>query len=130
MKISTDIVTAIIAQARDEAPLEACGYLAGQDGRVVRHFPMTNMDQSEIHFSFDPREQFETIKAAREQGLDLIGVYHSHPTSPAQPSAEDIRLAYDVALSYVIVSLQTKEPDIRSFRIDKDVVLEESVEII
>ena len=100
-----DIVENIFAHAERDAPVEACGYLAGGDGRITRNYPMTNIDRSTDHFSFDPREQFDVRKAARRDGLDLLGVYHSHPSSPAIPSPEDIRLASDPALLYVIVSL-------------------------
>ena len=105
MIVHPDIVEHIFAHAERDAPVEACGYLAGTGGCITRHYPLTNVDNSTDHFSFDPREQFDVRKAARRDGLDLIGVYHSHPSSPATPSFEDIRLASDPALLYVIVSL-------------------------
>ncbi len=117
MIIERDIVEHIFAQADREAPVEACGYLAGRDGRVARHYPMTNIDGSADHFSLDPQEQFAVQKAARREGLRIIGVYHSHPASPARPSAEDIRLAYDPAAVYVIISLMNGIKTIKGFRI-------------
>ncbi|MCP4751415.1 MAG: M67 family metallopeptidase [Proteobacteria bacterium] len=129
MKIPREVVSAIYRQARAEAPLEACGYLAGRNGTVAKHYRLTNMDQSEEHFSFDPKEQFAVIKSAREEQLDLIAVYHSHPETPARPSAEDIRLAYDPDISYVIVSLANNGDDIKSFKISDGNVTPEILEI-
>jgi proteasome lid subunit RPN8/RPN11 len=117
MIIPRDILEHIFFQAAQEAPIEACGYLAGADRRVIRHYPMTNIDQSEEHFSFDPKEQFAAYKAARKDGLQIIGVYHSHPATPARPSAEDIRLAYDPEVVYVIISLLDGARTIKGFTI-------------
>ncbi len=130
MKIPKAIVEAIYKHAFAEDPLEACGYLAGEDDIVTRHFPMTNMDQSETHFSFDPEEQFRVLKSSRANRLDLIAVYHSHPATPARPSAEDIRLAYDPGISYVIISLANNQKTIKSFKINNDLVTSEPIEII
>lgn len=117
LKISKDIVDMIFAQAKEEAPIEACGYLAGKDGVVVRHFAMTNIDKSTDHFSLDPAEQFNVLKAARNEGLEIIGVYHSHPESPARLSAEDLKLAVDPNMIYVIASIKDNVNIIKAFRI-------------
>lgn len=122
LTIPKSIVAEIYAQARAEAPLEACGYLGGKDGVVSVRYPLYNIDQSSEHFSFDPKDQFKVVKEARAAGLDLIAVYHSHPETPARPSEEDIKLAFDPNISYVIASLAGLEPDIKSFRIKMDVV--------
>ncbi len=116
MKIPKDIVDVIFAQGEKETPNEACGYLAGRDGVVAKAIPLTNADHSPDHFSLDPREQFAIIRRLRADGLEAVAVYHTHPASPARPSAEDIRLAYDPAILYVIASLQGRH-DIQAFHI-------------
>ena len=123
MTVPQSILTKIIEQARDEAPNEACGYLAGLDecGKLV--LPMRNADESPEHYSFDPTEQFGAIKEAREAGLDLIAVYHSHPATPARMSQEDIRLAHDTSVVYLIYSLA--EDTIKGFQVDKDKTVNE-----
>lgn len=95
----------MLDQARREAPVEACGYLAGRGRRVARLFPMTNADHSPVHFSFLPEEQLRVVRVARAAGLRLLGCYHSHPAGPPRPSAEDLALARDPAAVYLIVSL-------------------------
>jgi proteasome lid subunit RPN8/RPN11 len=117
IQIPQHIADAIIRQAREELPNEACGLLVGRDERVEQHHPMTNVDHSPEHFSFDPQEQFQVLKTARNAGLKIIANYHSHPASPARPSKEDIRLAYDPAVVYIIASLAAENPDIKAFHI-------------
>jgi sulfite reductase (ferredoxin) len=127
MKIPRDIVEKIFAQGHREAPNEACGYLAGQDGRVVKAIPLTNVDHSPEHFSLDPKEQFAAVRQLRAEGLAILAVYHTHPATPARPSAEDIRLAYDPGMIYVIASLQRGKPDIQAFRIRQGEVTNETL---
>jgi proteasome lid subunit RPN8/RPN11 len=112
------ILNGMVAQARDELPNEACGLLAGSGGEVAKQYPLTNIDHSPDHFSLDPKEQFQVLREARAQGWQIIASYHSHPESPARPSEEDIRLAFDPNVIYIILSLQEKEnPVIKAFSI-------------
>lgn len=130
MKMSKRILEAICKRAEEETPLEACGYLAGKDGIATTHYKMTNMDRSETHFSFDPREQFRVIKTVRASGLEIIAAYHSHPESPARPSKEDIRLAHDSSIIYVIVSLENGEKTCGAYTIKDGTVTLEPLELI
>ncbi|GHU33255.1 Mov34/MPN/PAD-1 family protein [Betaproteobacteria bacterium] len=133
LKIPRTLHDAIIEHARRDAPIEACGYLAGVldvAGVVGAHFPLTNIDASAEHFSFDPAEQFAAFKEAGKQGMKLIACYHSHPATPARPSAEDIKLAYDPNISYIIVSLAKETPVVKSFRIKGGQVEIEEIEVL
>ena len=124
MTINEDVIQAIIAQAQKEAPLESCGYLLGIGDTVTENYPMTNIDHSEEHFSFDPKEQFAAIKYARKKGLTIVGNWHSHPASPSRPSEEDKRLAYDPNILYFILSLAEEKPVLNAFRIEEGEVKE------
>ena len=130
LKINQDIIDRIVAHGRTEAPFEACGYLAEKDGIIIQHFELTNIDKSPVHFSMDPAEQFAVVKECRNQGLKICAVYHTHPETPARPSKEDIKLAYDPSVSYVIVSLAEEDPNIKSFNIQKGIVEPEPLRII
>jgi len=130
MKLEKNIRDQIISHAKKGLPLEVCGYLAGKDGVINKHYELTNIDQSKEHFSFDPKEQFAAIKDARTNDLEVYAVYHSHPATPARPSQEDIRLAYDPSISYVIVSLADGGEDVKSFKIKDSAVEPEDIEII
>ncbi|VAW29498.1 Mov34/MPN/PAD-1 [hydrothermal vent metagenome] len=129
VNIKKQVIEAIVAHAKKEAPVEACGYLAGKSGVITRHYELTNVDHSPEHFSFDPAEQFNVVKQARNENLEIMANYHSHPASPARPSQEDIRLAYDPGISYFIVSL-AGDPEIKSFKIKNGVVTQQKIEII
>ncbi|MDR2691000.1 MAG: M67 family metallopeptidase [Dysgonamonadaceae bacterium] len=127
--IPQHIIDGVIAQARNELPDEACGLLAGSGNQAVKQYPLTNIDHSPEHFSFDPKEQFAVLREARKQGLQIIANYHSHPESPARPSEEDIRLAFDPNIVYLILSLQDAgNPVIKAFSIREGKV--EPVKII
>ncbi|VAW23448.1 hypothetical protein MNBD_BACTEROID01-2819 [hydrothermal vent metagenome] len=129
VNIKEQVIERIVAHAEKEAPIEACGYLAGKDGVITKHYELTNVDNSPEHFSFDPEEQFNVLKQARNEGLEIMANYHSHPATPARPSQEDIRLAYDPGISYFIVSL-AGNPKIKSFKIKNGVVTQQKIELI
>lgn len=130
LRIKQNVISAILVHAARELPYEACGYLAGKDGLVCRHYELTNTDTSAEHFSMDPEEQFAAVKDMRGLGLKLRAVYHSHPETPARPSPEDIRLAHDPDIIYVIVSLADNNPAVRAFSICKGEVAPEPIEIL
>jgi len=112
----------IVSHSKADFPIEACGYLAGKDNLITYAFKLKNMDNSPEHFSFNPEEQFATFKKVRSLGLSILGVYHSHPYTPARMSEEDIRLAYDENLYYAIISLVQQEPDLKIFKVKKGIV--------
>jgi len=129
LKIPNDIYAEIVDQARAEAPIEACGMLAGSEGRVSKLYRMTNADAANDHFMMTPEEQFAVVKDIRAEGLVMLAVYHSHPESPARPSEEDIRLALTGGVIYVIVSLVDETPVIKGFIIDNGSVTEVPVTV-
>lgn len=104
-------------------PQEACGLLGGrlEEGAkiVEKLYPLGNQDQSREHFSISPREHLAAVKDMRAGGLVPLGNFHSHPDTPARPSAEDISLAYDPTASYLILSLAADAPELKSFHIEQ-----------
>ena len=119
MKIIQSVYDAIIEHATDGLPNESCGYLAGDETTLTVFYPMTNIDQSPVHFSFDPKEQFAVMKDARGKGVQLKAVYHSHPETPARLSAEDIEELNDPNTLYIIVSLADEKPDVKAYWLNK-----------
>jgi proteasome lid subunit RPN8/RPN11 len=129
IRIPAHILDGIIAQARNELPDEACGLLVGSENEIRKRYPLTNIDHSPEHFSFDPKEHFAVLREARRDGMHIIAAYHSHPESPARPSQEDIRLAFDPDMLYIILSLLEKDnPVIRAFSIKAGEVTEVEIE--
>jgi proteasome lid subunit RPN8/RPN11 len=121
----------MITQSREAFPNEACGILAGKDGRVEEVYEMTNIDKSPSTYFMDAKEQLKTMKEIRNLGLEMVGIYHSHVASPAYPSAHDVELAFYPEASYVIVSIKDKvNPNVRSFKIKEGKIEEEEVKIV
>ena len=129
LNIPSNIFKQMVAQAKAEVPIEACGVLAGADGRVEKIYQMTNTDRSSDHFMMEPAEQFKVIKDIRAAGLEMLAVYHSHPETPARPSDEDLRLALTPDVIYVIISLQDIKPVIKGFLIEDSNIREVTVRI-
>ncbi|MBO6301338.1 MAG: M67 family metallopeptidase [Ruminiclostridium sp.] len=123
----------ILAHAKKEAPVEACGLIAGRfdgDDKIIEKvYILTNTDHAEEHFTLDPREQLAAVKDMRANGLEQLGNWHSHPVSPSRPSDEDKRLAYDSTASYMILSLMNDDPVLNSFHIEGDTAVKEELVI-
>ncbi len=131
LEIPRDILAGMIEQARAEAPVEACGILAGEPPRVRKLYKMTNADHSSDHFAMAPAEQFKVVREIRASGLQMLAIYHSHPATPARPSAEDIRLALTPGVVHVIVSLREPDrPHAKAFDIRDGQASETEVKII
>ncbi len=111
----------ILSHAKASLPNEACGLLAGfRDGNggiITKVYCLSNTDQSPEHFSMDPKEQFSAVADMRAKGITLLGNFHSHPETPARPSAEDISLAFDPEMIYMIVSLKDNRLQLKCFSI-------------
>jgi len=93
-------------------PQECCGVLLGRfagDARAVTaavRAANARQDAPHNHYSIEPRELVRIQREAREQGLDIVGFYHSHPDHPARWSATDLAEAHWVGCSYVITSVE------------------------
>jgi proteasome lid subunit RPN8/RPN11 len=78
--------------------------------------PTRNIAQhAAVRFLIDPKEHIDGRREARRRRLDVIGFYHSHPRSAAQPSTTDCEEAGYPDHLYLIVSLLTEPPDVRVF---------------
>ena len=71
-------------------PLEACGLLAGKNDRVESTLGICNEERSPVRFRMEPRAQWRAFQRIESAGLDLVGIYHSHPNGPDRPSPTDI----------------------------------------
>jgi [CysO sulfur-carrier protein]-S-L-cysteine hydrolase len=112
---------AMIAHARDDAPLECCGLLLGAQGVVEEAVRARNLRHSRTAYLVDPADHFAAIRRARKEGRTIVGAYHSHPRSPAVPSPVDLQEAQFPDFLYVIVSLaDPRTPDVRGYRLTRD----------
>ena len=107
----------MLAHAREEAPRECCGLLVGRGEAVARIIRARNADVKATRYLIDPADHFAAIRSARADGLEVIGAYHSHPSSAPVPSTTDIAEANSGSdFFYVIVS--PAGDDVRAYRID------------
>ncbi len=112
----------IVAHAREGFPNEVCGILAGVGRSVRRVLRARNTEPSPVSYYMDPGEQFRFQRLMRDEGLEMVGIYHSHPQGPPVPSQTDVELAFYDESVYVIVGFTGGRPDVRGFRIvDGDV---------
>lgn len=133
LTIHTRLISAMIAQASNDHPIEACGIIAGPAGSnlPLRLIPMRNAAQSESFFMFDPQQQLEVWKEMNVRHEEPIVIYHSHTASEAYPSRSDVELAAEPQAHYVIIpSYSPDENEIRSFRIVDQMVIEERIRIV
>jgi proteasome lid subunit RPN8/RPN11 len=134
LTIKKNDIKLIVEHAREGLPNEACGLIAGtMDGdskTIQKVYLLSNPDQSPEHFSIDPKEHLSAIKDMRGNGWLPLGNFHSHPSTPARPSKEDIRLAYDPFASYLILSLAEDVPVLKAFGITGDVVAQQEIVVI
>jgi proteasome lid subunit RPN8/RPN11 len=118
--IPANVVRDMLEHAREQAPRECCGLLVGKGAAVVRSVRARNLEATTTSYLIDPEDHFAAIRFARADGLEVVGAYHSHPSSTPVPSAADIAEANSGSdFVYVIVSLVNE--DVRAYRIDMGV---------
>ena len=131
MRIARQLVDEIVAHAREEAPNECCGMVAGSDGRATRVYRARNAEASPLRYTIHPQDQFRITMEIEEHGEELAAIYHSHTSSPANPSQTDINLAENWPDPlYVICSLAEPEaPSVRGFSIRDGRVAEVELDV-
>ena len=112
---------AIVAHARDGAPQEVCGLVAGRGGRPERVIRCTNIHATPAtRYEIDPRDQLTAFREMDDRGEDLVAIYHSHPATQPYPSPTDRAEAHYPDVLYVLVSLRAEPPEVRGYRILPD----------
>ena len=108
------VYEAILEHAREAAPEEACGMLAGRrdgGGRATAiHRTENTAARPEVTYEIDPEEQYRVMATIEADGDDLLGFYHSHPAGPPGPSRTDQRKATWPDHHYLIASLGGELP--------------------
>lgn len=119
----------MLAYVDQQVPLEACGLLAGRMDRVEKVIPVRNQAQSPERFVMDPYEQLRAFDWIDSNGLELLGIFHSHPTGPETVSATDIaEAAYEVV--HLIWSQNQNGWQVRGFWIENGNITEVPLQII
>ena len=121
----------MIAQAYDCYPEEACGLLIGRPGsnNVVRFVACANTTQSGKVYTIEPKAMLRAEREAEAEGMEIIGVMHSHTHTEPYPSQTDVNQAVDPSWHYIIVSLKRDAPEVRSFLLAHGTIEEETIAV-
>ena len=119
----------MLDHVNQHVPFEACGLLAGKQDRVEKVIPVRNQSQSTVRFVMEPYEQLQTFHWIDSKGLELLGIFHSHPAGPETVSATDIEeAAYEVV--HLIWSRDREGWQVRGFWIENGNAAEVSLQIV
>jgi len=106
--ISSEVLDAVVAEARRQPDVEVCGLLFGDGLAITGHQRCTNVaSDTSASFEIDPYALIQAQKHARSGGPAILGHYHSHPHGPATPSARDAAAAASDASLWLIVGAKT-----------------------
>jgi proteasome lid subunit RPN8/RPN11 len=128
LKINKDHLEMIKALGEESFPNECCGFLLGKmdaEGQkvIASTIPATNERESEEQyhrFLITPSAYLKAERYARENKLEILGFFHSHPNAQAKPSEYDREHAWPW-YSYMIVSVKEgKAEDVTSWTMNDD----------
>ncbi|HJQ25237.1 MAG TPA: M67 family metallopeptidase [Blastocatellia bacterium] len=118
MKVTEMVRAAMIDHAHTALPAECCGLLSGDEGLITDCHPLRNVAaRPETRYYATPEELFAAMRRIRDARQKLLGIYHSHPRTPAYPSAADVEMAFYPEAAYFIISLEA-QVDVRAYRIE------------
>ena len=138
IKLERSHVDFMIEHGVEGYPNEVCGLILGRyegdsrEAAEIRRCANLNTERANDRFELDPRDMLSAEKYCREKGLEVIGIYHSHPDWPDEPSEFDRERAWPV-YSYIIISVRKgEEPVFRSWRLDEETAgfTSEEIEIL
>jgi proteasome lid subunit RPN8/RPN11 len=141
IELPTSMFDDLVAHARSGLPNEACGVVAGKDGRSVCVYPMRNAEESPVVYRFEEREQLEVFNDIQDRGWELLAFFHSHTHTGAFPSPTDRALALwrdpvtgqetpaYPGTRYLILSLAERDPVLRAFSFPGGEPVEEEVRV-
>jgi proteasome lid subunit RPN8/RPN11 len=118
VRVRAGLLRDLVAEARRDPRIECCGLLAGRDGIISTVLPVRNVLASATAYEIAPDVLFALFRRMREEKLDHLGIYHSHPATHNVPSPTDIERAYYPDVAYFIVSPRAgAEKPVRAFLI-------------
>ena len=128
LTLTREQIQKIMEYVNIHAPLESCGLVAGKNERVEKVLFVQNQAQSPVRFVMDPHEQLQAFEWIEANGLDLLGIFHSHPTGPETVSPTDIaEAAYEVV--HIICSRMNDRWKLRGFWIENGRSVEVTLQI-
>lgn len=108
--LQKDVYDQVVEHVKKSYPHECCGVLAGTIKGDVKHavkaYSIKNLNQERAHdrYNMDPVGMIQVEKEVSSLGLEIVGIYHSHPDHPPRPSKTDFDYAWPV-YSYIIFAV-------------------------
>lgn len=131
VRIGQRVFDSLLAEARANSNIECCGLLAGRDALISAILPAKNALQSASAYEIAPEELFALFRRMRSEGLEHLGIYHSHPKTENFPSPLDLERAFYPEAAHLIVCPQpAASRPIRAFRIIEGRASELSLQIL
>jgi proteasome lid subunit RPN8/RPN11 len=127
--IAPSFLERMIEHAQTTEPNECCGVLGGKGSIVTSVYPIENDHESSEKFFANPQELFQAVRIMRNSDEDMIGIYHSHPTSPPVPSDTDKRENHYPGIYYLIISLADSDPDVSCYVMNEEKQFE-SIQVV
>jgi proteasome lid subunit RPN8/RPN11 len=96
LRLSNQIMKAMLEHAHSEPRTEVCGLLGGRDFTLAHYYPVSNIAaDTRREYLMEPKQQIDAMRRMRERGEELLAIFHSHPDTEPQPSETDLaRAAY------------------------------------
>jgi proteasome lid subunit RPN8/RPN11 len=130
MKLLRALFDQMIEHVKSCLPEEGCGILGGHGEEAILVVPVENELHSPVKFRMGAGQQLEALLALERDGLDLVGIWHSHPNGPSRLSATDLAEAYypdTVLLVWSPNERQAQGWQVCAFRILNGQVIEEEI---
>jgi proteasome lid subunit RPN8/RPN11 len=102
----------------------------GDVAQVERIFPLVNAAASPVEYLSEPKSLLAAHKAMRAAGLEVLAVYHTHPTSPPIPSRKDREQSYSNEVVHFIISLQNSVPVMEGWWLTEESYLKADWEVM
>lgn len=117
LTIPRSLTTRLLFEAQEHPALEVCGLLGGHNRIPATIYPVTNVsDKPHDSFDMESQDQIHAMKTMRNNGEQLLAIYHSHPATPPVPSKRDREeIGYPNAVM-LIISLLNTTPEMRAWQ--------------
>jgi proteasome lid subunit RPN8/RPN11 len=133
MRISQALIDEIVAHSRGDLPNECCGIIGGRDGEMTSVYRARNKEATWLRYEIHASDLFRiTEREIPEAGEEVVGFYHSHTKSPAEPSQTDINLAeaWPGALQLICSLEHDDAPVVRAYNLDDKQVEEVELDVV
>ena len=138
LRIKKGIIGEIAKQGEKGYPYEICGFILGKidyknnirEAEEIYQVENQNKERANDRFEIDPKDYLKVENYADNKGIQIIGIYHTHPDHPDKPSQTDLMFAQP-DMSYIIMSVEKgKASNWRSWELEDNHFIEEDVEVI